>query len=200
MSPESVNIKSKHAKYLTGNPISKYLVGNFFNRVNVVIRGMEFNSIVDIGCGEGLLLSTLKDFIKKKKCFAIDLDETEVKDATVNLPFCSVRVGSAEEIPLDDNSFDFVTCTEVLEHCNNPYKALSEIHRVSKKFVLLSVPREPIWRILNLIRFSYIKDFGNTPGHLNHWSSRSFEKFVSSKFKIIKVSHSLPWTIILAEK
>lgn len=193
-------MKSKHAKYYTRNLISNFLVSNFFKILKQFIQNIKFNSILDVGCGEGMLLKSFSDYISNKSCCAIDVDENEVRDASKNLPFCSVKVGSVYEIPFENKSFELVTCTEVFEHLVDPYKALLEIERVSSKYVLLSVPNEPIWRILNIIRLSYLKDFGNTPGHLNHWRSKEFKCFVEKKFEIVKMRNPLPWTTILALK
>lgn len=198
---KSINItQSKHAKYYTKNPISNYLIKLFFKTLKEFIWDLEFNSILDVGCGEGMLLRSLSDYINDKSCCAIDIDENEVRDASKYLPFCSVKVGSVYEIPFNNNSFELVTCTEVFEHLVDPYKALLEIERVSSKYILLSVPNEPIWRILNILRLSYIKEFGNTPGHLNHWKPNEFKYFVEKKFEIVKMQNPLPWTIILATK
>ena len=65
------------------------------------------------------------------------------------------------------------TAIEVLEHVPDPERTVSEMARVAKRWVLVSVPREPLWRGLNMARGAYIKDLGNTPGHINHWSKRT---------------------------
>lgn len=198
--PSDVNKRSKHLKYKTKNVISKYLVNVFYKKTYYLIKNIEFNTIADLGCGEGHLFSYLEFLIKNKKCFALDFDINEVKDAKNNLPFCDVRQGSLYKLPFDDSSFDLVLCTEVLEHLEEPNIAVDEIFRVSKRYVLLSVPNEPLWRLMNVLRFAYLKDLGNTPGHINHWSINSFKKIVLKKFKILKTSYPLPWIIILAEK
>ncbi len=52
---------------------------------------------------------------------------------------------------------------------------VAEMARVARGgHLLVSVPREPLWRGLNMARGAYIKDLGNTPGHLNHWSRKAF--------------------------
>jgi ubiquinone/menaquinone biosynthesis C-methylase UbiE len=193
--------ESKHAKYSSNNPVSNFLVKNFLKRINTIIRELDFNSILDVGCGEGMLMSSLSDYlIDKKKCCAIDFDEKEVTDAKKNLPFCEVQIGSIYEIPFENNSFELVTCTEVMEHLENPVTALEELYRVTIKYALISVPREPLWRVLNLARFSYIKDLGNTPGHLNHWSGKKFYEFISTKFNVIDIFHPTPWSVVIAKK
>jgi len=59
------------------------------------------------------------------------------------------------------------------------------------------VPREPIWRILNIARGKYIGDLGNTPGHVNHWSRRGFIDLLSRRFDVVEVRSPLPWTMAL---
>ncbi|MDG2169878.1 MAG: hypothetical protein P8L44_18365, partial [Opitutales bacterium] len=62
---------------------------------------------------------------------------------------------------------------------------------------VFSVPREPIWRILNMARFKYLGDWGNTPGHLNHWSLNSFTKSVTENgFEIVEVLNPFPWIMV----
>ena len=48
------------------------------------------------------------------------------------------------------------------------------------KHLLLSVPREPIFRSCNLFTGRYVKDLGNTPGHLNHWTGAGFQRSTPS--------------------
>jgi ubiquinone/menaquinone biosynthesis C-methylase UbiE len=192
--------KSKHAKYTTGNPVSHYLVSKFFNSLGMFYSKISVDSILDVGCGEGMVLNHLNNQNKIDTCFAIDFDENEVIDAKTNIPFCKVSVGSIYDIPYSDNFVDLVICSEVLEHLNNPEIGLKQLHAVTKKYALLSVPREPIWRILNMARFKYWNKLGNTPDHLNHWSKRSFKRFVSEYFEIIDTKLPLPWIILLCVK
>ncbi len=99
----------------------------------------------------------------------------------------------------EPHSVDLIFVLEVLEHLEDPDAALAELQRVTARHVILSVPREPIWRILNMARGSYLCDFGNTPGHLNHWSTRSFVATVNRYFVVRAVRTPLPWTIVHAE-
>jgi SAM-dependent methyltransferase len=193
-------LKSKHAKYYTGNPISGRLVNNFFGNIRDLYLSIEPESVFDGGCGEGFILDSLNKARPVRSCFAIDIDINEVRDASKNLPFCDVRQGSLYKIPFADDSFDLVICSEVLEHLDNPGRGLEELHRVSRHYSILSVPREPIWRIMNIARFTYWPDLGNTPGHVNHWSRSSFIKFAEEYFKILEIRTPLPWTMVLGEK
>lgn len=191
---------SKHAKYRTPNPISQYLVNGFYTDITKSLKEIHFESLLDIGCGEGFLLKSNASLLNDVKCIAIDFDPAEVADAKKNIDFCEVSEGSVYDISLEDGAVELVICTEVLEHLEFPEKALDEIFRVTSKYVLLSVPREPLWRILNMSRGKYLSDWGNTPDHVNHWGSKSFINFVECHFDIMKVYNPIPWTIILAKK
>jgi ubiquinone/menaquinone biosynthesis C-methylase UbiE len=191
-------VVSKHAKYNTRNPISRHLVGNFVRTIHQTILPLGVGSLLDVGCGEGMILKSLEASVRERRCAALDLDPAEVSDAARNLPWCQVPVGSAYEIPHEAKSFELVMCCEVLEHLDRPELALQELSRVSSKYVLVSVPREPIWRAMNLLRGVYLKDWGNTPGHLNHWSARSFQVFVASQLAVVARWNPLPWTVVLA--
>lgn len=189
---------SKHGKYASTNPVSRALVGNFYGTIARVVDSIRFDSLLDVGCGEGMLLRSLESRLGGVACYAVDEDPVEVRDAVGNLPFCSVGVGSAYGIPVRDRSVDLVICTEVLEHLATPWVALDEFARVSRRYVLVSAPREPLWRILNMARGAYWPDWGNTPGHLNHWSSRALRRFLSSRFTVVRQLAPPPWTVLLA--
>jgi hypothetical protein len=63
--------------------------------------------------------------------------------------------------------------------------------------LLVSVPREPLWRGLNMARGAYLRDLGNTPGHLNHWSRRGFVALLSRHGEVREVRSPFPWTMLL---
>ena len=104
---------------------------------------------------------------------------------------------SVYELSHADNSFDAVIMLEVLEHLNDPAAALAELHRVSRSVVMISTPREPLWRALNCARGKYLAAFGDTPGHIQHWSSRGLIREVSPLFDVIGCAKPIPWTILL---
>ena len=192
---------SKHEKYASSNPISKKLVQGFYEQLVALYKLTEsVDTYIEVGCGEGYVTRSLLDFKKPTTAKAIDIDPKEVKDAKELLPDCTVNVGSIYSVEARDNSFDLVVCCEVLEHLERPEDALAELHRISNDYVLLSVPREPLWRILNMVRFKYWSDLGNTPDHKNHWSRKSFIKFVEQRFEVVNHLSPVPWTMVLARK
>lgn len=194
-------INSKHAKYATANPVSKYLVDNFYKNIGALYSNIQnIDNYIEVGCGEGFVTKFLFS-IKKPKCsFAIDINPAEVNDAKQNNPQCKVFEASIYQIPFKEDFFDLVVCCEVLEHLEKPLNGIKELHRVSRKYALLSVPHEPVWRILNMARLKYVNRLGNTPGHINHWTISGFKKFIKPYFRIVETRKPLPWTVLFCEK
>ena len=85
----------------------------------------------------------------------------------------------------------------MLEHVPDPAHTVAEMARVASGHLLVSVPREPLWRGLNMARGAYVKQLGNSPGHLNHWSKRSFVKLLSRHGDVVEARSPFPWTMLL---
>ncbi|WP_024769004.1 class I SAM-dependent methyltransferase [Aquimarina macrocephali] len=187
-------------KYEDTNFISRYLVNSYFNSVKRLLKKSEdINSAHEIGCGEGR--STIKLNKMISNLTASEYVDNLIVKAKNNNPDLNIFQESVYELTYDNSSVDIVFLLEVLEHLDYPEAALDEIKRISKKYLILGVPREPLWCFLNICRFKYWKSFGNTPGHLNHWSKKSIIKLVEKKFgKVIAIESPIPWTIVLAEK
>jgi hypothetical protein len=74
---------------------------------------------------------------------------------------------------------------------------LEEMRRVARRHLLVSVPREPLWRVLNVARGAYLRDLGNTPGHVNHWSRRGFLELLETYGELVEARAPFPWTMLL---
>ncbi len=98
----------------------------------------------------------------------------------------------AENLPFADGEFDVASAIEVLEHVPDPEHTVAEMARVASGHLLVSVPREPLWRGLNMARGAYLKELGNTPGHLNHWSKRSFVELLSRHGEVVAGALAVP--------
>ncbi len=188
-------------KYETKNFIAKYLVDQFLRTVKQLILkyGDEIDSINEIGCGEGYLSSfTLSLNVASVK--ACDFSEKIVNFAQKRESNVHFYIGNIYDLKRENDNADLVICCEVLEHLENPEKALDKLSKIANKYLLISVPNEPIWRVLNVARGAHLKRFGNTPGHINHWTSKQFYELVSNYMQIIEIRKPLPWTILFLKK
>ena len=107
------------------------------------------------------------------------------------------KVASVEDLDPDRDSAELIVCCEVMEHLPDPEAALGVVAGLARPWAIVSVPREPLWRVLNMARLKYLGGLGNTPGHLNHWSRRSFERFLERRLEIVELSTPLPWSMAL---
>lgn len=186
-------------KYSSNNAIVKQLMRNFFKDMDCLLNQVKFQSVLEAGCGEGEITNYIKSnyeiYIE-----GFDIGHLAIEKAINNYKDIFFRTQSIYETDYKENQFDLVICSEVLEHLEYPQKALDNILKITSKYAVLSVPNEPIWRVLNMCRGKYLKDFGNTPGHINHWSKSSFLELVNDYGRIIDIKSPLPWTMVLIEK
>lgn len=189
-------------KYHSNNPIVRFMMSGFYGAMDNLLQGISPGTILDVGCGEGFLTERYKKIASPPGSLVTGADlSVEIvksgKEEFTQLPFLAASV---YELPFAENEFDLVMVNELLEHVDNPEKALQEIYRVTCDNVLISVPWEPVWRILNLCRLRYISDGGNTPGHIQHWSKGEFLKLVSNYLNILAIRTPFPWTMVLCAK
>jgi 2-polyprenyl-3-methyl-5-hydroxy-6-metoxy-1,4-benzoquinol methylase len=187
-------------KYTKTNALTRRLLDGFFRAVGESIEGREIKSTLEVGCGEGFSTAKLREMLPADSTLrACDVEQRLVNEARQRNPGITIERESIYELPHADASYDAVFVMEVLEHLDDPARGLAEVCRVSKRWVIATVPREPIWRMLNLARLKYVTTLGNTPGHLNHWSSGSFRRFVGRFADVRECRRPLPWTVVLAE-
>ncbi|MEQ8672051.1 MAG: class I SAM-dependent methyltransferase [Aggregatilineales bacterium] len=196
----SANMGLRQKKYDTeAGFITRFAMARFYTALNRMLEQVEADKVFDAGCGEGEIMNnTLAP--RYKSIFGADLDSERLDLAQTHNPTLPLLQGNLQDIPFNDNSFDLVICLEVLEHVGDPQRALAEIHRVTSRYALLSVPNEPFWRIGNMARGAYLEDWGNTPEHINHWSVWGFRRFVEQHFTIVDIATPMLWSMVLAEK
>ena len=186
-------------KYGSTNPVVRRLMATFERTLGELWTLAAPRSILDVGCGEGVLTQRWAQALPGGRVVGIDLDDPQLhaeweRRRAANLEY---RVMKAENLPFADDEFDMATAIEVLEHVPEPEHTVAEMARVAQRWLLVSVPREPLWRALNLARGAYLPQLGNTPGHVNHWSRRSFVALLSRHGEVVEARSPFPWTMLL---
>jgi len=186
-------------KYGTRNPLARYLQGGFERHLQDLFDSTEPASLLDVGCGEGVWTHRWAAALEPRRVVGIDLEDPLIaaewaKRTAPNLTYVAQR---AERLPFADREFDLVTAIEVLEHVPDPEHTVAEMARCAARHVLVSVPREPLWRGLNMARGAYWSAWGNTPGHVNHFSKQAITELCARHGEVIETRSPFPWTMVL---
>ena len=192
---------SKHEKYDTKNPIGKLAIKNFMSAITSLLEpiSQSVKTVNECGCGQGHVTRTLQAFLPHAQVRGFDISEKDVHLAQIQSdPKITFSQKSIYEIDASDTA-DLIVCCEVLEHLENPELALKKMASLNAKYYLFSVPREPIWKVCQLLAGNNITDWGNTPGHINHWSVRKFDAFIGSYFDPIDKLKPFPWQMVLVK-
>jgi SAM-dependent methyltransferase len=186
-------------KYGSTNPVVRRLMAGFERTLDELFAQAAPESVLDVGCGEGVLTEQWAERLGDGRVVGTDLDDPKLAAEwstrrRPNLAFEAMRV---ESLAFADDAFDLVAATEVLEHVDHPDAAVAEMARVARRWLLVSVPHEPLWRALNVARGAYLRDLGNTPGHLNHWSRAGFVRMLGAHGDVVQTRSPFPWTMLL---
>jgi 2-polyprenyl-3-methyl-5-hydroxy-6-metoxy-1,4-benzoquinol methylase len=203
---DGIPVGNVERKYATNNPLTKYLVNRFLNSIETLTRKVNPPNIHEVGCGEGLLTISLARKFPDCPFFASDFSNQIIDIAKENKTKQNINSSiffyakSIYDLEPNTDSASLIICCEVLEHLNDPEQALQKLVEITNEFVILSVPREPLWRLLNIVRGKYLGHLGNTPGHIQHWSKKDFLRLLSHYFEIVEVHSPVPWTIVLCKR
>jgi 2-polyprenyl-3-methyl-5-hydroxy-6-metoxy-1,4-benzoquinol methylase len=199
VSKDGVITGNTYDKYGSGNPVVRRLMAAFERDLDELFTMAAPKSLLDVGCGEGVLVQRWAQRLGSGRVVGIDLEEESIQAgwAQHTAPNLQYRVMEAENLPFAAGEFELASAIEVLEHVPDPAHTVSEMARCASRHLLVSVPHEPLWRMLNMARGAYWKDLGNTPGHLNHWSRRSFVELLSRHGEVVEVRSPFPWTMLL---
>lgn len=185
-------------KYQSSNPIARRLVHGFMTSILKSVEATGEKDVHEIGCGEGHIIGMLaRNGYRVRGCdiepAALAVAQSEAERHGLDIPLAKKSIYELD--PVTDSA-DVILCCEVLEHLTDPAAALDRLLAVTRKNLIVSVPREPIWHLLNMARGKYLHALGNTPGHYQHWTRRMFVDFVGARSDIVAVSSPLPWTVI----
>lgn len=186
-------------KYGSRNPLVRCLMEAFRGAVADLLDAAAPDSILDLGCGEGVLTAEWAERLPSARVVGIDLPDARLEQEwrLRRRPNLQFMAGTGEALPFASGEFDLVAAVEALEHVPHPERVLDEMSRVAGRHLLVSVPREPLWRVLNLARGAYVGRLGDTPGHLNHWSKRGLLQLLGSYGQVVELRAPVPWAMAL---
>lgn len=186
-------------KYGSSNPVVRRLMASFERTLTELFAIAAPTSILDIGCGEGVLTEQWAQRLGDGPVVGFDLEDPKLAAhwKTRARPNLSFQTGDARRLPYADGAFELVAAIEVLEHIPDPDAVVAEMARVGRSHLLVSVPHEPLWRMLNVARGAYLRDLGNTPGHINHFSAASFKALLGRHGEVVQARSPFPWTMLL---
>jgi 2-polyprenyl-3-methyl-5-hydroxy-6-metoxy-1,4-benzoquinol methylase len=186
-------------KYGSRNPVVRRLMSGFHETLDELWARAAPSSVLDVGCGEGVLTAEWAERLGDRRVVGIDLDDPKLRAEwdQRRRPNLEFRAEEATRLTFGDDEFDLAAAIEVLEHVPEPEATLAEMARVARNHLLVSVPREPLWRGLNMARGAYWRQLGNTPGHVNHWSKRDFVSLLSRHGAVEEARSPFPWTMLL---
>jgi 2-polyprenyl-3-methyl-5-hydroxy-6-metoxy-1,4-benzoquinol methylase len=186
-------------KYASQNPVERRLVAGFMRSLDELVALTGAREVHEVGCGEGEIAIRLARAgleARGSDAFAEVVAEARARAAAAGVE-ASFEAKPVQTLTPEDDAAELVACCEVLEHLEDPKDALDVLAALASPWLIASVPREPLWRALNLARLSYVSALGDTPGHLNHWSKRGFARFLENRFEVIELRSPLPWTMAL---
>lgn len=187
-------------KYQCQHPFASKRIGRFYDSLIKLIALVRPACILNTGCGEGFDTKIVCEKVNSAYCCGLDLNSDALKMAQELLTtfrFDAVQ-GDIYRLPFKLNRFDIVLCLEVLEHLKYPERVLREISRHYNGYCLFSVPNEPLYRLTRLLVFrANIRQLGDHPEHLNHWSKSRFTRLIRRYFTIDQTVTPFPWTIVL---
>lgn len=196
---DSVPTGNTYDKYASSNPLVRRLMARFERSLSELIAQAAPESVLDVGCGEGILTFDWAQRLGTGTVVGLDLPDPklEARWRSRRRPNLRFITGRADDLPFAAGEFDLVAAIETLEHVPDPERALAEMSRVARRHLLVSVPWEPLWRGLNLARGAYLQRLGNTPGHVNHWSRRGVQRVLARHGELVELRAPFPWTMAL---
>lgn len=189
-------------KHQSKNPLMALAIGHFHARTRAMLPP-DARRVLEVGCGEGFSSAAIIGGQDGIAFYGGDLFYDAVHEARARVPSMHPCVFDATALPYDDNTFDCVMSLEVLEHLPDPAAALAEYRRVTRRYLLLSVPNEPVFRIQRLLTGKGWSMWGDHPEHIQHWSIWGFTRFVRAQnVRVIRKASPFPyaWSILLCEK
>jgi SAM-dependent methyltransferase len=141
-----------------------------------LMKGLSFNSMLDAGCGTGVLLQKLHEKYPHARLAGFEYSPEGLEFARRRLPGAEFSVLDLSRSSLEEK-FDLVTCIDVLEHIPDDRAALRNLLAMTGGHLILSVPLGPLFKAEQ-----------ERLGHVHGYSRRDLEsKLREARFEILRV-------------
>ena len=189
-------------KYNSRNPIVRLLMGGFYRSLEELFAISAARDVHEVGCGEGYwtLRWASRGIRARGSDFSPQVISVARENASRQHTTAPFKVASVYDLKPGPDSAELVVCCEVLEHLEEPARALSVLTQLASPWLIVSVPREPLWCAMNMARGRYWSAWGNTPGHIQHWNRKRFLQLLSAHLDVIAVRTPIPWTMALCRR
>ncbi len=187
------------AKYANKNPIQRFVLARTFDAIGREIRSLAPARTLEFGSGEGLFLEQLKKRnLIIDNLVAIDIREDALESARALHPEYEFLNQDLLTWDRERRSFELVIASQVLEHLPQPGRFMQRLVELSAGHLLLTVPWEPWFRLMNLLRGRDIARLGNHPEHVNLWGLNAFRSFVGKYAEVERAYTVFPFIIAIA--
>jgi 2-polyprenyl-3-methyl-5-hydroxy-6-metoxy-1,4-benzoquinol methylase len=187
-------------KYRRRGRLRRTLIRRFARTVLELVQTPEVvvQSVLEVGIGEGFLSGVLSERFPGARFVGVDSSAESLARVKGRFPWIEVRVGTAYDLSAVVGPFDLVVCAEVLEHLENPARALDEVANLRPRYAMLTVPHEPFFRLSHLAAGENLARWGNDPEHIQHFGRRSLRSLLERRFDVVTLRGSFPWLLALA--
>jgi len=147
------------------------------------LKGIEEIKLLEIGCNQGDFLNSIKGDTSFST-LGIDIDKGALAYAEKRLGL-NVKYGTLESLKFDDNSFNCILASHVIEHLIDPISTLQEIHRILNPGGLFIAMVPCVSHIKAIMHGAKWKYYG-PPGHLWYFSRKTFALYLKKfNFEIL---------------
>ncbi len=156
-------------------------------------------SFLDIGSELGYFVRILAS--RGLEATGVDISQVKVRKArfiadTMEIK-CRFFEMNAEKLEFGSNSFDWVLCSETLEHVIDDQRAVNEMIRVSKRHIIITVPQKSLfWRVLNRIRPVYGFKLAGA-GHLRDYTAEDLMQLFGTQVKLKKIRYCNFFSVLI---
>ena len=187
------------AKYTNRNPLHRLSLGRFHDALADELRALAPKSVLDFGCGEGFVIDELASRgVELEGYEGLDLRADALAEARSRWPTKRFLCADLFDKQFDDARFDVAIALEVLEHLFDPAAALERLVSLTDRELLLTVPHEPWFQLVNLARGRDFIRLGNHPEHVQHWNPGTFAAFISEHAEVVSIRRSFPFIVARA--